>query len=105
VSGLGGIYTQRRRIAALAAEAKLPAIYLFREFAEAGGLISYGHDLREMGRGAAEYIARIFGGEKPSDMPFQLPSRYQLVINVKAAKAIGLDVPVALLARADEVIE
>jgi putative tryptophan/tyrosine transport system substrate-binding protein len=92
-------------IAALAARHKLPAVYSSRYFVSAGGLISYGPDLREPYRRAAGYADRILKGEKPADMPVQAPTKYELVVNLKTAKALGLDVPSSLLARADEVIE
>src|SRR5262249_27747946 len=92
-------------IAALAARHKLPAVYPYRYFVNAGGLMSYGSDLLDDFRRAADYIDRILRGEKPANLPVQAPTRYQLVINLKTAKALGLDVPASLLARADEVIE
>jgi putative tryptophan/tyrosine transport system substrate-binding protein len=92
-------------IAALAARYKLPAVYPFRYFIRAGGLISYGADLVSQSRPAAAYVDRILKGEKPADLPVQVPVKYELVINLKTAKALGLDVPATLLARADEVIE
>jgi putative ABC transport system substrate-binding protein len=92
-------------IAALAARHKLPAVYPFRYFVEAGGLIAYGPDEGDQYRRAAAYVDRILRGAKPADLPVQAPIKYELVINLKAAKAIGLEVPATLLARADEVIE
>jgi len=84
---------------------KLPAIYQGGEFVAAGGLATYAPDILDQYRRAAGYIDRILRGEKPADLPVQAPSKYEMVINLKTAKALGLDVPAALLARADEVIE
>jgi putative tryptophan/tyrosine transport system substrate-binding protein len=92
-------------IAALAARYKLPTVYPFRYFIQAGGLISYGPDIVGQSRPAAAYVDRILKGAKPADLPVQAPTKYELIVNLKAAKAIGISVPPALLARADEVIE
>jgi putative tryptophan/tyrosine transport system substrate-binding protein len=96
---------QRERIIALAAQQRLPTVYPYRFFVEAGGLISYGPDLLGLFRQGASYVDRILRGEKPADLPVQAPTKYELVVNLKTAKALGLDVPPTLLARADEVIE
>jgi putative ABC transport system substrate-binding protein len=97
--------TERQRIAALATAAKLPTMFGFREHAEAGGLMSYGVDLRANWRRAAEFVDKILKGTNPGDLPVELPTKFELVVNLKTAKALGLTVPQSILARADEVIE
>ena len=98
--------TQHRElIIKLAADHKLPAIYYERYYVTGGGLISYGPNIVDQFRRAAGYVDRILKGEKPNDLPVQAPTKYELVVNLKTAKALGIDVPPALLARADEVIE
>jgi putative ABC transport system substrate-binding protein len=96
---------RRDLIIGLAAKHKLPAVYHRRAFPNSGGLISYGPDTYEQFRGAAGYVNRLLKGEKPADLPVQAPTKYELVINLRTAKALGLEVPPSLLARADEVIE
>jgi putative ABC transport system substrate-binding protein len=98
-------FSNRKLIITLAAQYKLPTVYFYRAFVKAGGLISYGPDPIAPYRQAAGYVSRILRGEKPADLPVQAPTKYELAINLKTAKALGLAVPKTLLARADEVIE
>jgi putative ABC transport system substrate-binding protein len=95
----------RTRIAELAAKARLPTIYLYRAHVHAGGLISYGPDLPDMFRRAGGYVGRILGGTKPADLPIERPVRFEMVVNLRTAKSLGITIPEMLLVRADEVIE
>jgi putative tryptophan/tyrosine transport system substrate-binding protein len=101
----GGTAFHRNLIISLAARHRLPAVYPYRYYSTAGGLISYGPNTIEPVRRAASYVDRILKGEKPADLPVQAPIKYELAINLKTAKALGIDVPPTLLARANEVIE
>ena len=105
VTGSALATVHRELIVTLAARHKLPAVYFDRRFVADGGLISYGPDLLDQYRRAAGYVDRILKGEKPADLPVQASTKYQLAINLKTAKALGLTVPPSLLARADEVFE
>jgi putative tryptophan/tyrosine transport system substrate-binding protein len=95
----------RTRIAEVAAKARLPTIYLYRLHVTAGGLLSYGPDLPDMFRRCGVYVGRILGGTKPADLPIERPARFEMVVNLKAAKALGIAVPEIILTRADEVLE
>ena len=95
----------RSRIGTLAVQAGLPTMYLYRPHVQAGGLISYGPDLPDMFRRCGVYVGRILGGTKPADLPIERPSRFELVVNLKTAKALGVTIPETILVRADEVIE
>jgi len=99
------LLNHRAEITSLAARHAVPAIYPFRQFAEVGGLISYGNDAIDNYRRAAIYADRILNGAKPSELPVQAPLKFELAVNLKSAKALGLEVPLHLQQRADEVIE
>jgi putative tryptophan/tyrosine transport system substrate-binding protein len=99
------IYSIRERVADLAAQFRLPAMYVYRDSAEAGGLIAYGPDRRYIYRRAAEYVDKILKGTKPSDLAVEQPTQFTFIINLKTAKALGIQIPPMLLALADEVIE
>ena len=105
VTGSPVAVAHRELIVALAARHRLPAVYANRAFGAAGGLICFGPDFLDQCRRAAGYVDRILKGEKPADLPVQAPTKYELMINMKTAKALGIEVPPTLLARADEVIE
>jgi ABC-type uncharacterized transport system substrate-binding protein len=112
-AGTGGLlvlenplmYSLRRQISDLAVKFRLPAVYAYRDYAEAGGLMSYGPDRRQIYRRAAEYVDKILKGRKPADLPLEQPTTFELIINLTTAKALGLTIPPSLLLRADEVIQ
>jgi putative ABC transport system substrate-binding protein len=105
VAPSGPMFAERRRVAELAAKHRLPSVYDAREYVEAGGLVAYGPNRLELFRRAATYVDRILKGAKPGDLPIEQPTKFELVVNMRTAKALGLAVPPSVLARADEVIE
>src|SRR5262249_27086833 len=99
------VFTHRTRIVKLAAKSRLPAIYFFREFLEAGGLMSYAANIADMYRRAATYVDKILKGAKPADLPVEQPTKFEFIIKLKAAKQNGLTIPPNVLVRADKVIK
>ena len=98
-------FVERRRLMDLAAKSRLPAVYTIREFVDAGGLMAYGPNQADLNRRAATYVVKILKGANPGDLPVEQPTKFELVINLKTAKALGLTIPPSLLQRADQVIE
>jgi len=99
------LYNQRKQIADLAAKSRLPSIFALPEYAEAGGLIAYGADSLDLERRSATFVDKILKGAKPADLPVEQPTKFDLIINLRTAKAIGLTIPPSLLLRADQTIE
>jgi putative ABC transport system substrate-binding protein len=97
--------THRRRLVELVVKSRLPAIYGFREHVDAGGLMSYGSDFPDLYRRAATYVDKVLKGAKPADLPVEQPTKFEFVINLKTAKALGLTIPQSILVRADEIIQ
>ena len=105
VSNSAPAFVHRRLIVELAAKRRLPGVYCYRDFAEEGGMMAYGVDLADLVRRAAGYVDRILKGAKPANLPIEQPTKFELVINLKTAKALGLKIPQSLLQQADQVIE
>jgi putative tryptophan/tyrosine transport system substrate-binding protein len=105
VSGISETFPYRQLIAELAEKSRLPAMYPFRDYVEAGGLMAYGTDLAELWRRLADDVHEVLNGAKPGDIPIYRPTKFEFLVNLKAAKTLGLTLPPALLAAADEVIE
>ena len=105
VLAAGVLFPQAQRVAQLAVRNRLPAMYELRQYVDAGGLISYGANINQIWRQAAGFVDKILKGAKPGDLPIEQPTKFELVINLKTAKALGLTIPPSLLLRADEVIQ
>ena len=105
VLGSAMLFTERRRLVDLAAKNRLPAVYTTREFVDLGGFMACGPNIAELFRRAATYVDRILKGAKPGDLPIEQPTKFELVVNLKTAKALGLTIPQSILLRADRVIE
>jgi putative ABC transport system substrate-binding protein len=105
VLGSAMFFSERRRLVDLAAKNRLPAVYTSRDIVDAGGLMSYGPNLADLFRRAATYVDKILKGAKPGDLPVEQPTKFELIINLKTAKALGLTIPPSVLGRADEVIQ
>ena len=105
VFAAGILFPHARRVAELAAKSRLPAIYELRPYVEAGGLICYGADINDIWRRAAVFVDKILKGAKPGDLPVEQPTKFELVINLKTAKTLGLTIPQSVLVRADELIQ
>src|SRR5438445_7189372 len=99
------LFSERKRLVELAGKNRLPAVYPWREGADAGGLMAYGPNVADLCRRAATYVDKILRGAKPADLPIEQPTKFELVINLKTAKALGLTIPQSLLVRADEIIQ